>query len=89
MTYKFSGNGIQYWPNKGVDANGVPIYDFANPVRFDVPFTDYTPPANDPNGYTDLGQVNRIKYLSGTDTMPPKTKKEVLVLGAGPAGLSK
>jgi len=69
VTYKFSGNGIQYWPNKGVDANGVPIYDFANPVRFDVPFTDYTPPANDPNGYTDLGQVNRIKYLSGTDTM--------------------
>jgi hypothetical protein len=69
VTYKFNGNGIQYWPNKGVDENGVPIYDFANPVRFDVPFTDYTPPSNDPNGYTDLGQVNRMKYLSDTDTM--------------------
>jgi len=69
VTYKFNGNGIQYWPNKGVDANGVPIYDFANPVRFDVPFTDYTPPSNDPNGSTDLGQVNRMKYLSDTDTM--------------------
>jgi hypothetical protein len=77
VTYKFNGNGIQYWPNKGVDAHGVPIYDFANPVRFDVPFTDYTPPSNDPNGYTNMGQVNRIKYLSDTDTM--------LIAGGGDA----
>ena len=53
----FGGGGLQYWPNSGVDGNGVPIYDFANPKRFDVPFTD--------GG----GAVERIKYISETDTM--------------------
>ena len=53
----FGAGGLQYWPNSGVDSNGVPIYDFANPKRFDVPFTD--------GG----GAVERIKYVSETDTL--------------------
>lgn len=55
----FRGGGVQYWPCTGVDAQGVPIYDFANPQRFDVPYGD---------GQTNSG-VNRLKYLSQTDTM--------------------
>jgi hypothetical protein len=49
-------------------ASGVPVYDFANPVRFDVPFTNSN---LDPNTGQpiDIGQVNRIKYLADTDTM--------------------
>jgi hypothetical protein len=53
----FRGGGLQYWPCSGVDAHGVPIYDFANPQRFDVPFTDHQ------------GGVARLKYIAATDTM--------------------
>jgi len=53
----FRGGGIQYWPCTGIDANGVPIYDFAKPQRIDVPVTVSEP------------DVTRLKYLSASDTI--------------------
>jgi len=54
----FRANGLQYWPCGGIDAHGVPIYDFANPQRFDVPY-----------GEAGNSGVNRLKYVAQTDTM--------------------
>jgi len=62
----FRGGGLQYWPCTGVDANGVPEYDFANPLRPGVP-----------DSLTNHGEINpqwkagvvRLKYLSASDTM--------------------
>ncbi|HNX94556.1 MAG TPA: hypothetical protein PKL14_05295 [Holophaga sp.] len=58
----FGGDGgVQYWPCQGIDANGVPIYDFAHPQHLDVPFT--TLPSGQNAG------VSRLKYVASTDTM--------------------
>jgi len=53
--------GVQYWPCQGLDAHGVPMYDFANPQHLDVPFT--TLPTGQNAG------VSRLKYIAKTDTM--------------------
>lgn len=53
--------GVQYWPCQGLDAHGVPMYDFANPQHLDVPFTAL------PTG--ENAGAARLKYIAKTDTM--------------------
>jgi hypothetical protein len=53
----FRGGGLQHWPCQGLDTHGVPIYDFPNPQRYDVPFTEFR------------GEVARLKYVAASDTL--------------------
>jgi hypothetical protein len=57
LSQYYRGGGLQYWPCQGLDAHGVPIYDFGHPQRYDVPFAEFG------------GEVARLKYVAATDTL--------------------